>query len=202
MEIKLGIGLFGEEGTQAAMAADYACGEFKCLRRLLLFHGRLNYLRIAEMILYFFFKNFMFTIPQFYFAFFSCFSGQTWYDDWFVSLYNIFFTSTPLLFKALFERDFVDPEQLEEKTTDDNFFNRNLPYAYYVGRESLIFNLKNLSWDIFLSFSYSVLVYFWTNYCIVNSIEQNGNIPDYWVLSLTQFTSIILVYIINKDSKL
>ena len=45
MEADVGIGLYGEEGTQAAMSSDYAIGEFQCLKRLILFHGRLNYVR-------------------------------------------------------------------------------------------------------------------------------------------------------------
>ena len=38
-------------------------GEFKFLWRLLFLHGRWNYLRIAEMILYFFYKNAILTLP-------------------------------------------------------------------------------------------------------------------------------------------
>lgn len=95
LEADVGVGIYGEEGTQAAMASDYAVGEFKCLGKLVLFHGRINYIRIADMILYFFYKNFLFTIPQFYYAFYAAFSGQTLYDDWFVSLYNLVFTSVP-----------------------------------------------------------------------------------------------------------
>ena len=104
IEADVGVGIYGEEGTQAAMASDYAIGEFQCLNRLILVHGRINYLRIAEMILYFFYKNFLFTIPQFYFAFFNSFSGITLYDEWFVSLYNVIFTSLPLLCKALIRK--------------------------------------------------------------------------------------------------
>jgi phospholipid-transporting ATPase len=38
----VGIGLRGVEGQQAARASDYALGEFKLLKRLLLYVGRLN----------------------------------------------------------------------------------------------------------------------------------------------------------------
>lgn len=36
---------------------------------------RWNYIRISEMILYFFYKNFVFTIPQFFFSFWNGFSA-------------------------------------------------------------------------------------------------------------------------------
>ena len=66
MEAHIGIGLYGNEGLRAVQASDFSIGEFKFLRRLLLFHGRINLHRIRRMILYFFYKNFVFTI-LFYF---------------------------------------------------------------------------------------------------------------------------------------
>jgi P-type E1-E2 ATPase len=45
LEAHIGIGIYGEEGMQAVQASDYAIGEFKFLYRLLLIHGRWNYLR-------------------------------------------------------------------------------------------------------------------------------------------------------------
>ena len=67
MEANIGVGLFGEEGTSAAQAGDFSIGEFKFLKRLLFFHGRENLMRISNMILYFFYKNFVFTMTQFFF---------------------------------------------------------------------------------------------------------------------------------------
>lgn len=176
------------------MSSDYACGDFRCLRRLILYHGRLNYLRIGEMILYFFFKNFIFTIPQFFFAFYSGFSGMTLYDDWYVSLYNILFTAVPLTVKALFEKDIVDPEEHSGETSDSNFISKQLSYTYYVGRESMIFNMRNLTITIIFSLIYSILIYFTITYYMDNCIASiYGYIADYWVRSTTQFSAIILV---------
>lgn len=62
-------------------------------------------MRIAEMILYFFYKNMLFTIPQFVFAFFCGYSGQTIFDDIYISLYNLIFTAFPLIIRAVFEQD-------------------------------------------------------------------------------------------------
>lgn len=39
----IGIGIKGNEGLQAAKASDYSIGEFKILKRLILYHGRENY---------------------------------------------------------------------------------------------------------------------------------------------------------------
>lgn len=62
-------------------------------------------MRIAEMILYFFYKNMLFTVPQFIYAFYCGCSGQTLFDDYYISLYNLFFTSLPLVIRAILEQD-------------------------------------------------------------------------------------------------
>lgn len=53
------------------------------------------------MILYFFYKNMLFTIPQVVFAFYCAYSGQTLFDDLFIAFYNLFFTSVPLVVRAI-----------------------------------------------------------------------------------------------------
>lgn len=57
------------------------------------------------MILYFFYKNMLFTIPQWIAAFFVGYSGQTIYDDAYITLYNLIFTALPLLIRAVLEQD-------------------------------------------------------------------------------------------------
>jgi len=47
----------------------------------------------------------LFTLPQFLAAFFCGYSAQTVFDDWFVSFYNLAFTSIPLIIRAVFEQD-------------------------------------------------------------------------------------------------
>ena len=54
---QVGVGIAGEEGLQAVMASDYSIAQFRFLSRLLLIHGHWSYIRTAEMILNFFFKN-------------------------------------------------------------------------------------------------------------------------------------------------
>ena len=65
-EANVGCGLLGYEGSQAAMSADYAFGQFRFLTKLLIVHGRWSYQRIADMHSNFFYK--------------VCFSARTWWD--------------------------------------------------------------------------------------------------------------------------
>lgn len=98
------------------------------------------------MILYFFYKNMLFTIPQFYFAFYCAFSAQSFFDDTYISLFNIVFTSVPLIIRALLQQDVYYiykfngernlktlnklPDEYEEKSTLKKLF----PKLYYVGQ--------------------------------------------------------------------
>jgi phospholipid-transporting ATPase len=105
MEAHIGVGIYGEEGLRAVQNSDYAIGEFRFLHDLLLFHGRTNYIRNAQCIIYFFYKNFVFTFLQFVYGFYCNFTGQTIIDDWFITLFNLLFTSLPLGARALLDHD-------------------------------------------------------------------------------------------------
>ena len=54
----------GQEGLQAARAADYTLPGFKGLGRLLLVHGRNAYYRTSLVVLYSFYKSFAFCAIQ------------------------------------------------------------------------------------------------------------------------------------------
>lgn len=101
-EAHIGIGLYGNEGMNAVQASDYALPEFQGLWRLLFIHGRWNYLRITGLIKYFFFKNMVFTFPQFLYAFSCGFSGASIYNGIYLTLFNTVFTALPLVVRALF----------------------------------------------------------------------------------------------------
>ena len=75
-EAHIGIGIFGKEGTQAAMSSDYAIAQFKYLRHLLLVHGRWSYKRTAKLVLYSFYKNVTLSLCLFWYMLFSLYSAQ------------------------------------------------------------------------------------------------------------------------------
>ncbi len=188
-EVKLGIGVYGEEGLRAVQASDYAIGEFKFLRRLLLFHGRINYYRITEMIFYFFYKNFVFTINHFYFGFFNNFSGQTVIDDWFISLYNLVFTSFPLIARATLDQDLLP--------TDGNVMNCLFPILYLENRNYPNFTVKEFLINLTRGSIHGIINFFVIIYTLNKTvIDENGNTPDLWFSSVNIFTNIIIV---NRD---
>ncbi|XP_071210769.1 phospholipid-transporting ATPase IH-like [Salvelinus alpinus] len=104
LEAHVGIGIMGKEGRQAARNSDYAIPKFKHLKKMLLVHGHIYYIRIAELVQYFFYKNVCFIFPQFLYQFFCGFSQQPLYDTAYLTLYNISFTSLPILLYSLIEK--------------------------------------------------------------------------------------------------
>jgi phospholipid-translocating ATPase len=101
----IGVGIFGKEGHQAAFNSDYAISQFKYLERLLFVHGRYSLLRNSYFINFFFYKNLIFTVSQFWFALFSGFSGALLWDDLYYLGYNTFISSLPAAGKMLFDED-------------------------------------------------------------------------------------------------
>lgn len=103
-EAHVGFGLMGKEGRQAVNSADFAFSRFRFLRTVLLIHGHLFYMRVSNLIHYFFYKNVIFVTPQVIYSYFNAFSSQTIYHGLLLMLYNMMFTATPILVYGIEER--------------------------------------------------------------------------------------------------
>ncbi|OUM65539.1 hypothetical protein PIROE2DRAFT_41599 [Piromyces sp. E2] len=104
-EANVGVGINGEEGMQAAMSSDYVISQFRFLKKLLLVHGRWSYLRIANCVLNFFFKNMVWTFIMFYFQIFNGFSATMIFDYPLWMYYNIIFTVLPVCVIGILDQD-------------------------------------------------------------------------------------------------
>ncbi|KAK5828928.1 hypothetical protein F5H01DRAFT_270173, partial [Linnemannia elongata] len=105
----IGVGISGQEGMQAAMASDYSITQFRFVRKLVLVHGHWGYMRIAEMILNFFFKNVLWVAAVLWFQIYCGFSAMLFYDYTFVSLYNLMLTAVPVLVLGATDQDLTAP---------------------------------------------------------------------------------------------
>ncbi|XP_016518880.1 probable phospholipid-transporting ATPase IF isoform X1 [Poecilia formosa] len=163
-EAHVGIGIMGKEGRQAVRNSDYAIARFKFLAKLLLVHGHFYYIRIATLVQYFFYKNVCFITPQFLYQFFCLFSQQTLYDSVYLTLYNICFTSLPILVYSLFEQ-LVHPDILQAK-----------PSLYRdISKNSLLSFRTFLYWTM-LGFTHA-FVFFFGSYLLMGedtSLMSNG----------------------------
>ena len=186
MEAHIGIGIYGEEGMRAVQSGDYAIGEFKILHRLLLFHGRIFYVRNSQCILYFFYKNFVFTLVQFIYGFYTNFSGQTIIDDWYISFYNLIFTSLPLGARALLDID-LRPE-------DGEIVKKLIPFIYAELKKFPIFNKKIFFLYLFKGTIHCLINYFFTVYSTIEiPIDTKGNTDCLWYTSVDLYTNILII---------
>jgi phospholipid-transporting ATPase len=125
----VGVGISGQEGLQAVNASDFAIAQFRFLRHLLLRHGMYNYHRIAQVVLYMFYKNVTLSLTQyFYTVAYSAFSGQKYYNELNNQAFNVFYTALPIIFLGIFDKIVTDNIALK------------FPKLYEAGIKKLFFN--------------------------------------------------------------
>ena len=188
-EAHIGIGIYGEEGLRAVQSSDYAIGEFKILRRLLLFHGYVNLMRNSEMIIYFFYKNFVFTIVHFLYGFFNNFSGQTIIDDWFISLFNLVFTSIPLAVKGVIDID-LNPD-------DGILVFKLLPFLYLEGRDNPKFSIWKFLLGLIKGIFHCLIDFYFCFQMTRTFVDSKGNFSDIWFNSVNLYTNMLIIVTIE-----
>ncbi|KAL7750772.1 drs2 neo1 protein [Sorochytrium milnesiophthora] len=104
----VGIGIAGREGMQAARSSDYSIAQFSYLQRLFFVHGHWSYLRVSRFTLGTFYKCIMFYFTQAFFQVYCGFSGTSLYEQWTLTMYNIIFSSLPIILLGIFDRDLRD----------------------------------------------------------------------------------------------
>ncbi|XP_048352105.1 phospholipid-transporting ATPase IK-like isoform X2 [Sphaerodactylus townsendi] len=175
----IGVGISGQEGMQAVQCSDYALAQFSYLQRLLFVHGRWSYLRICKFLRYFFYKTFAGMMSQIWFAFYTGFTAQPLLEGWFLALYNVFYTSYPVLCMGMFEQDVSAEKSLK------------CPELYKAGQKDLFFNFRTFCLS-FLQGSFVSLVSF---YVALWAFEDKASIKivgDYQSFAMIIATSAIL----------
>ena len=80
-EAHVGIGITGQEGLQAARTSDYSIAQFRFLSKLLLVHGRWNYVRTCKYIAATLWKEMMFYLVQAMYQHFCGYTGTSLYGS-------------------------------------------------------------------------------------------------------------------------
>jgi magnesium-transporting ATPase (P-type) len=74
--------------------------------------------RLAKLVVFSFYKNLTMILVQFWFGFFSCFSSTPSFDGWFLTFYNLLFTSLGPISLAIFEKDVAEEALLKVTRSD------------------------------------------------------------------------------------
>ncbi|XP_048112073.1 probable phospholipid-transporting ATPase IM [Alosa alosa] len=129
----------------------------------------------SKFLCYFFYKNF---------AFVQCGSVlcQTVYDQWFITLYNIVYTSLPVLAMGLFDQDVNEQ------------FSLRYPSLYRPGQLNLLFN-KRKFFTCMLHGVFTSFVLFFLPYCLcLSAIRDDGShVSDQQAFAVTIATSLVIV---------
>nr|XP_060617301.1 phospholipid-transporting ATPase IC isoform X1 [Anolis sagrei ordinatus] len=177
----IGVGISGQEGMQAVMSSDYSFGQFRYLQRLLLVHGRWSYIRMCKFLRYFFYKNFAFTLVHFWYSFFNGYSAQTAYEDWFITLYNVLYSSLPVILVGLLDQDVSDKLSIR------------FPSLYVLGQRDLLFNYRKFFISLFHGVVTSLIIFFIPYGAYLQTMGEDGEAPsDYQSFAVTTASSLII----------
>lgn len=182
----VGVGLFGEEGSAAAQAADYAMGQFRYLHTLLFVHGSWSYERISMMVLYIFYKTAIVSMVMFFFGFFSAFSGQQLFNSWIYTFYNAMFTALPIIVLATLDQG-LSAKHLE-----------NTPKAYrsMISRGQLFGSRIFFRW-IMNAVVHTAIIFFTAFWCLETSgiSFSDGKTHGLWLTSTCIY--VIVVFMVS-----
>ncbi|KAH1131317.1 hypothetical protein J1N35_002695 [Gossypium stocksii] len=181
-EADIGVGISGVEGMQAVMSSDIAIAQFRFLERLLLVHGHWCYRRISSMICYFFYKNIVFGFTLFFYEIYASFSGQAVYNDWFLSFYNVFFTSLPVIALGVFDQDVSSRLCLK------------FPLLYQEGIQNVLFSwLRIIAWAFNGVLSATVIFFFCIRAMQHQAFRKGGEVVGLEILGTTMYTCVVWV---------
>eukprot|EP01102_Stenamoeba_stenopodia_P013883 TRINITY_DN4552_c0_g1_i4.p1 TRINITY_DN4552_c0_g1~~TRINITY_DN4552_c0_g1_i4.p1 ORF type:complete len:865 (-),score=131.30 TRINITY_DN4552_c0_g1_i4:43-2637(-) len=184
-EAHVGVGIIGNEGTQAARASDFAIPRFHCLQRLLAVHGRYSLVRSAGVIHYSLYKNCAIFLVQIWFSFYNGFSGQSLYDDWIMTLFNMTITALPPVIYGVFEKD------IGEKLINTH------PGIYNRTQSKKVFTKKTLFLWILLAVYHSLVLFFGTKWIFEREmIWSNGQIAGLTLIgNITMSVGLIVIFL-------
>ncbi|KAH9603626.1 hypothetical protein KSS87_014153 [Heliosperma pusillum] len=182
----VGVGICGQEGRQAVMASDFAMGQFRFLKRLLLVHGHWNYQRVGYLVLYNFYRNAVFVLMLFWYILCTAFSATQALTDWSSVLYSVIYTSIPTMVVGVLDKD------LSHKTLLQH------PKLYGAGHRQESYNLQ-LFWLTMLDTLWQSLVLFYIPlYTYKNSTLDIWSLGSLWTISVVLLVNMHLAMDIQR----
>jgi hypothetical protein len=206
-EAHIGVGIRGEEGLQAVNAADYGIAQFRYLSPLLLKHGRYNFINMSKLVCYMFYKNILMSLGQFWFNFNNGFSGQKYYTEGTIQLFNLVYSAFPILLLGIYDKD-IEPEflyrypQLYKSVSGERFFNVSATDTADL-RVNLTLRLlqTKLFWSwIVTAILESIVCSVLPLYLLTNSDPTFGDFSSFWQAGALCLTVVVIVVNIKVSS--
>lgn len=150
------------------------------------------------MILYTFYKNVLYVTAQFFFGFWSAFSGQPLYEPFIYQLYNITMTGLPIMYFALFDFEYEKkPGPHTAKLLDKKqFFFLKHPHLYRLGIEDKCFSLGHFIRWVIYGLVHAFIVYLLTFHFISIPGQSQGHIGKdlgFWVVGHVVYGTCVMV---------
>jgi phospholipid-translocating P-type ATPase (flippase) len=193
----VGVGIEGKEGRQAAQNADYVITQFSHLERLLLFHGRLNYVRTSKMVLYFLFKNLVLTFPFVLHQIISAmYSSSVLVSSTIGMSFNTLLTSVPVFAIGLMERDVSPNDRLVGfGSVSAQELAQLYPRLYMTGRQNRMFTRRLLGTLFVAAALVGTWIYMFSILPTTDVYAVNGDgfLTDHWSMAEVYFIGVFVV---------
>lgn len=180
-EAHVGIGITGKEGLQAARVSDYSIAQFRFLVKLLLVHGRWNYVRTCKYTVGTFWKEILFYLTQALYQRWNGYTGTSLYEPWSLTMFNTLFTSLPVIFLGIFEKDLLPATLIAA------------PELYTRGQRGDGFNFKVFASWMFMGVCEAMVVYF-TMFSLFANVAFTRDNTLFAMGDLTYTVCIIVIF--------
>lgn len=213
----VGVGIRGKEGSAAVQASDLAISEFRFLGRVVLFHGRKAYQRLAIFLCYFMYKSLVIGCSYLLYACSVSFKGLRAFPDWLDAMYSPL-TSVGVAWLLLCDRPLGQTEQwwpvmrvASEASFRDRFapeddqrfaaaqrqieeeVARHSPDLYKSGPSRAHLNVNvYVRWMLFALW-HGVLAWQVPFSLLFDSADYMDQNRQFWTVSFTAFTIIVVV---------
>lgn len=169
----VGVGIVGKEGRQALLAADFLILQFCDLTKLLLWHGRNLYKRLAKLAQFVIHRGLIISVCQVVYSVSSLFEPLALYQGWLMVGYATLYTMMPVFLLVL-----------------DCDVNEKLAYLYPELYAELTLG-RSLSWISFLTWC-AILLY---QGCVIQLFAQHFTSvasKDFLKMVALSFTTLIV----------
>jgi|JI6StandDraft_1071083.scaffolds.fasta_scaffold04385_7 phospholipid-translocating ATPase len=172
----VGIGIYGKEGIQAALASDFSITEFKNLNTLLLWHGRLSYKRSCVLSQFIIHRGIIISIMQGIFCAIFFFVAIPIFNGLLMLGYSTVFTLLPV-FSLIFDED----------------ISREVAYKYPILYRKVQAGTE-LNWYTFL---YWIFISLYQGAIIMILIVVFFKYSSFYLVTTISFTCLIFIEFLN-----